>query len=192
VAVVAGDWEKANELYEQVLARARQVGNREREVSALNNLGVVAYERADWEITVAYAQQALPLAREMGQQQLIALLLNNLADVLLRLDDFAQARRYLHEGITLAQQMGAVPHVLTGVQTAGLLLARQGDQERGLALIGLSLNHPSATPETRRTAYDCLRTLALDPTDTAVQSALAQGNSLDLDTIAGQLLADWG
>lgn len=191
VAVVAGDWDRANELYSQILDRARQVGNREREASALNNLGVVAYERGDWETTVAYGEQALQLARETGQQQFISLLLNNLADVLLRLDDFATARQYLHEAITVARQIGATPHVLTGVQTSGLLLARQGDQERGLALIGLSLNNPSATPEHHRTAHDCLRTLGLDAADTAVQTALAQGNNLDLDAVAEQLLSEW-
>ncbi|MCL4263127.1 MAG: protein kinase [Anaerolineae bacterium] len=191
VAVVTGDWERANELYSQILTKARQVGNREREASALNNLGVVAYERGDWETTVEYGQQALQLARETGQQQFISLLLNNLADVLLRLDDFATAKGYLHEAITVARQIGATPHVLTGVQTSGLLLARQGDQERGLALIGLSLNHPSATPEHHRTAHDCLRTLGLDAANTAVQTALDQGNTLDLDASADQLLAEW-
>ncbi|HRQ37620.1 MAG TPA: protein kinase [Chloroflexota bacterium] len=192
VAVVTGDWEKANELYSQILSRSRQVGNREREASALNNLGVVAYERGDWQTTVDYGQQALQLARETGQQQFISLLLNNLADVLLRLDDFATAKQYLHEAISVARQIGATPHVLTGVQTSGLLLARQGDQARGLALIGLSLNHPAATPEHHRTAHDCLRTLGLDAADTAVQSALAQGNGLDLDAIANQILTEWG
>ncbi|NJN53819.1 MAG: hypothetical protein HC804_03105, partial [Anaerolineae bacterium] len=129
---------------------------------------------------------------DMGQQQLIALLFNNLADVHLRMDEFAEAKQYLHNGITMARQIGAVPHVLTGMQTAGLLLGREGHLERGLALIGLSLHHPSNTPETRRTAQDCLRNLGLDAEDTAVQSALAQGETLDLDTVAEQLLAEWG
>jgi class 3 adenylate cyclase/tetratricopeptide (TPR) repeat protein/tRNA A-37 threonylcarbamoyl transferase component Bud32 len=192
IVIGSGDWEKASSIYEAILIKARQTGNRERESSALNNLGVVAYERGDWQATLNYANQALPLAREVGNQQFIALLLNNLADVSLRLDDFTAAQQYLFEGITVARQIGSAPYVLTVVQTAGLMLARQGELERGLALIGLSLYHPTSTPEHRRTAQDCLRTLGLAGEDTAVQSMLAKGKSLDLDTVAEELLAAWG
>lgn len=191
VAVVSGNWDEANRIYEEMLVKARQTGNREREGSALNNLGVVAYERGEWQKTLAYANQALPLARETGNQQFIALLLNNLGDVSLRLGDLATAKQYLWEGITVARHIGGAPFMLTGVQTAGLLLARQEEQARGLALIGLSLYHPATTPEHRRTASDCLRWLGLDEGDTAVQSLLENGRSLDLETVAEQLLAEW-
>lgn len=192
MSVVSGHWDEASRIYEEILAKARQAGNREREASALNNLGVVAYERGDWAATIAYADQALPLAREVGNQQFIALLLNNMADVSLRLDDFPAAKQYLQEGITVARQIGATPYVLTEVQTAGLLLARQGEQARGLALIGLSLYHATTTPEHRRTASDCLRSLGLDGNDPAVQALLAKGQTLDLDEAAEALLAEWG
>jgi tetratricopeptide (TPR) repeat protein len=191
LTVVQGDPDGAQRLYEEVHARALQVGNRERAGAALNNLGEIARrDRGDVAGALVYYRRALSIAREIGWQHFVALLLNNLASGFVQMGDWAAARQHLHEGLALALRIGATPRVLQAVFCAGFLLAKQGDADRGLALLGLCLHHPAASSEDVLEVEETLAHLGLDADDPAVAAGLEAGKALDLEAVAAELLAE--
>lgn len=192
LAIGRGDLDEATMIYEEIVSKARAVGNREREVPALNNLGVVTYAQQNWEKTIYYHSQALSVAREMNQKQTVAMLANNLGDTSQRLGELEKAKVYLAEGLKVAQEIGAMPLLLMGLQPAGTLITLEGDKERGLQLLGLSITHPASNADHLRTVDDCFEFLDLDRESEAVQNGLANGRDLDLDAVIAALLAEWG
>ena len=185
-----GNMDEAQRLFEETQARALQVGNREWGAAALNNLGEIARMRDDVAGAQAYYQQALPIVREIGQQRLLVLLLTNLAGTYIRLGDWVTARPHLHEGLTLARRIGTTPEVLGAVGVAGWLLSAQGNVERGLALLGLTLHHPASHSENKSDVHSALVQLGLDPADPGVVSDLEAGKALDLEAVAAELLVE--
>lgn len=190
VAMNQGDWDEAQQLLEEAHARARQVGNRERATIALNNLGVLAGNRGDTAAAQNHYQQALSMARETGNQQSIALLLINLAETFILLDHLKAARQHLHEGLAVALRIGVVPNVLLAVHNAGWLLAKQGDTQQGLALLGLALYHPAADSKNKRNVHEKLDDLGMQPDDPQVDAGLAVGKDLDLAETVAELLKE--
>jgi predicted ATPase len=186
-----GNQDEAQRLYEKVHARALQAGNRERAATALNNLGEIARRhRGDVAGALEYYRQALTIARETGSQQLAALLLNNLASGFIQVDDWAAARQHLREGLALALRIGATPMVLLAVFCAGFLLAKQGDADRGLPLMGLVLHYPTTSSDGVLEVEQALVHLGLDAGDPAVAAGLEAGKPLDLEAVAAELLAE--
>jgi tetratricopeptide (TPR) repeat protein len=172
---------------EETLKRSQEVGNREREASALNNLGEFT-KLTDLSKALTYYTRALVISRELERQHGIALLLGNISEGYIRLGDLTAARLLLHEGVGLAQKVGAAPLILVLVQAAGLLFYQEGDRERGLALIGLSLQHPASLADLQRTANGLFAFLNLDRRDEAVTADLARGKGLVLEEEVSLLL----
>ncbi len=190
VPLVKGELDKAQPFFEETLERARQAGNRDREANALNNLGAVAYERGDLVATQAYFQNALSLVREIGQQEFEAVLLSNLADISIRLDKLPAARKYICEALDIALAIGAIPGVLFSIKNIGWLLTKQGQTERGLALLGMVLYHPAAFSENIREVHTALEHLGLVADEPVVAAGLELGKNLALDLVAAELLME--
>jgi tetratricopeptide (TPR) repeat protein len=192
LAHVRGDPDKGQCLLEETHALALQTGNRERAGAALNNLGEIARQRGDIAAAQEYYRQALSIIRETGEQDFVSLVLLNLVGGFIRLDDLAAAQRHLREGLALAVQIGSIPLMLMSVVCAGWLLAVQGQNARGLALLRLSLSHPASFSDIERDAEDVLAQLGLDASDPAVVAGLEAGQALDLKTVTAELLAELG
>ena len=64
--------------FEESLALAQRVGEREREARAGNNLGILALYAGDFETAVSRYEAALALARELGDDRTISLMAQNL------------------------------------------------------------------------------------------------------------------
>jgi tetratricopeptide (TPR) repeat protein len=179
---------KNTQLYmEKTLKRAQEVGNREREASALNNLGEFT-KGTDLEKALSYYKRALIISRDLERLQGIALLLANIAEGHIRLGEVAFARPLLHEGLLLARRVGAAPLTLILVQAAGLLFYEEGDQERGLALIGLSIYHPASLADLNRTANGLFSFLNIDRKQKQVSAGLSKGKELNLESEIPRLL----
>jgi tetratricopeptide (TPR) repeat protein len=161
-------------------------GNRERAMSALNNLGAAAFERQDYLTTRVYTQQALSMAHEIGAQQHIALFLLNLADCDLHLGDLDAARAGLCEGLTRARRLGALPWMVTAVIAFANLARAESQTERALALWRLAQRQPAWSSENQREMNTTLARWALDPA--TVAAGLAQGETLGWDETIEVLL----
>lgn len=96
-----GELQTSVELTERGLALAREVGNREHEGSALNNLGVEYKELGDYEKGILYLTQALDIQRETDDKRGEAIVLNNLGGCYLLGGDLTKAEELYLQSIAL-------------------------------------------------------------------------------------------
>jgi len=183
LAMTLTDSAEEERFYTEVQARAVAAGNRERAMTALNNLGAVAYYQGDYAVAKEYYQQALALAREIAQDS-VALFLLNLAANDIKLGQLAAARAGLREGLAL--RVGALSWVVRAVKSFGYLAHAEGQSERALALLGLAGNHPAWNSDNQRDLDMTLAEWALDPS--VVEAGLKKGEGLGWDTTIQELL----
>jgi tetratricopeptide (TPR) repeat protein len=88
---------------EQLLAEARQSGDRQREAAALADLGVACQRSGDSKAARPNLEAALQLALELGDQTLISDVQGNLGLVLAALGDPARGLQLLEEGLSTAR-----------------------------------------------------------------------------------------
>lgn len=100
-----GELQASVELTERGLSLAREVGNREHEGSALNNLGVEYKELGDYEKGILYLTQALDIQRETNDKRGEAIVLNNLGGCHLLGGDLTKAEELYLQSIALRRQV---------------------------------------------------------------------------------------
>ncbi len=180
------DLAESERLYTEVHTRAVAAGNRERAMTALNNLSVVADERKEYAAAQEYGYQALALAREIGAQDMVAVGLLNQAEGDIKLGQLAAARVGLREGLALALRLGALPWVVGAVRGFANLAYAEGQTERALALLDLAGKHPAWSSDNQHQLDGTLVEWALDPS--VVEAGLQAGEALDWDATVRELL----
>ena len=165
-----------------------RLGNRERAMTALNNLGMVAEERKDYSLARDNFQQALALGREIGVQDMVTLGLINLAGTDIKLGNLSAARTELHEGLAYTLRLGVLPQVVAAVAAFASLAYAQGQTERTLALYGLARRQPAWSSDNQRELDTMLAQWALDPA--VVERGMAKGMELDWDKTIEELLKE--
>lgn len=91
------------------LERARQVGDRAAEGTALANLGSVYAARGDFRRAAEVYEQAVTIARELGDRQSEGIYLQELGLALLRQDDLSRAAEALQQALSLFETIEAAP-----------------------------------------------------------------------------------
>jgi predicted ATPase/class 3 adenylate cyclase len=125
--------------HEQALTLAREMGDREAEAFALNNLGAQAMELGHFDDARTRYQATIAIAREAGTVHLVILALHNLGEIQRMQHDSAAALQSKEEALALARQHAmswGLPSILTGL---GLIATDLGDYDRAIALFHESL-----------------------------------------------------
>jgi tetratricopeptide (TPR) repeat protein len=117
------------------------------ENTLLSTLGFLEIREGNWEQAVATLERALVWARE--REDLQGLVFNgvNLAIARLRMADYDLVLPLIKEALGAARQGDSVPAKVSAVGVAGELRLAQGYIQQGLALLGLSRNHPAASTD---------------------------------------------
>ncbi|MEZ4834715.1 MAG: tetratricopeptide repeat protein [Caldilineaceae bacterium] len=137
VAFLHTNGEKAERLFSEVVRRADEVGNRERVMIALANLGVLEDERANDIAARDYHSQALAISRELGTQYYIAHHLSNLAGSEVALGDIGNAKVHNDEALALAHRIGTTYVLVQALCNTVEIAYAEGDRAWALALVGL-------------------------------------------------------
>jgi len=182
------DVDKAERLIRQVYELAVVVSNRERAMSALNDLGVIAGARKDYTMQREYVQQAMELAHEIGAKWSISAYLINLAECDIELGEFTAARTKLREALTLALQLGVYPLMVGAVIYFAKLAHAEGQTELALTLFGLAHSHPAWSSEDQHDLDVAVIEWMLDPP--VVEAGLAKGAELDWEKTIQELLKE--
>jgi non-specific serine/threonine protein kinase len=135
LAYAQGDLVRAEALYEEALALARELGHTHAVASVLTNLGNVRSLQGDLVRAAALHEQALALRRELGSSFFMIGSLRNLVELAYRQGEYERAAALLEELLALAQELGAkhgVAYTLSDlrVMVLGIVAHLQGDLGR--------------------------------------------------------------
>jgi predicted ATPase/class 3 adenylate cyclase len=140
VAFLQGDNEQAEALYEECLARCRELGDRAGVALSLRVLGVIAERRYDFAVAFSLTEESLAIFREVGEKEGIAWSLHNLSGLVCLQGQYARAIRLREESLALFRALGNVAGIAFSLDgLAVLLMLSQGDQAAGRALLEESL-----------------------------------------------------
>ncbi len=139
------DYVCAISYHDQALSLAREIGDREAEALALDNLGAQAMDMGDFDAARWRFEACIAIAREIGTPQLEIRALHNLAQIRRAQYDSAAALQSLDEVLALAREQRMnwlLPPVLLGL---GLAATDLGDFSRAIAVFHESLSLAVAT-----------------------------------------------
>jgi DNA-binding CsgD family transcriptional regulator/tetratricopeptide (TPR) repeat protein len=139
------DYARAISCHDQALRLAREIGDREAEALALDNLGAQAMDLGDFDAARARFEACIAIAREIGTPQQEIRALHNLAQIQRAQYDSAAALRSLNEVLGLAREHRMnwlLPPILLGL---GMTATDLGDFSRANALCHESLSLGVAT-----------------------------------------------
>jgi class 3 adenylate cyclase/tetratricopeptide (TPR) repeat protein len=189
VAVMLGEYKEARSLYLETQVLHRELGDRRGEATALSNLGEAARLQADYAAAQSYYLESLPIAKETGNRFNVAITLGNLGHAAAALGDYATARSYYGEALQGAMAIGTIPFALDALAGLASVQEHTGQPEQALELLGLVMNHPSLTDETRQQFVKPIlaRLRAVLPAE-AIEAGLERGKLLQLETVVAEIL----
>ena len=134
-----GEMQRAVESGERSLRLAREVGNREHEGTALNNLGVDFKELGDYEKGILYLTQALDIQRETNDKRGEAIVLNNLGGCYLMSGNFTKAAELYQQSIVLRRAVKDRRGEANTLNNLGLIFAQTDNYAKAIEYLEQAL-----------------------------------------------------
>ena len=139
LVVYLADYPQATALLERGLAAERALGDRERELRAVNMLGVAAQLHDEQQTAARWYEEGLAIARSVGLEALATIFLNNLGDIAYYQGDLTRALACYSERLAFGERTGDQAGIAVGQQNIGRTLLRQGQIEQAAQLLQRSL-----------------------------------------------------
>ena len=184
------DFDGALRYYQEGLDLAAEIGDRGQRAMLTGNMAQVHYLKGDFTSAKRLSERGLALAREVGSDFLTVGGLWGIGTAQVRLGELEQARPLMQEALRMAVAMGSDAAKLSALPEYARLSAIEGNQERGLEWIGLTLHHPTSNYDVQRDAARVLSEIRGDLSEDEVQAALQRGAKLDLDGVIKSLLGE--
>jgi predicted ATPase len=129
-ALRVGDLGRADELYTEVLALAREVGDTEGEARALSDLGTVAAVGGDLPSARRLLEESVDRYRELGVPRGLAIALSNLGDAAGQEGRFEEAIAVTTEALAIQRELGDRGRAAISLNNLGSFSLQAGDVER--------------------------------------------------------------
>ena len=145
---LSGGFSEAQELFTELLARARVAEDNENTAAALTQLGVIALAESEHEIAYMYHQEALSIREMSGDHHAIARALMNLGQGAVVQGDSYRARAFCLRALTLLREYGDPYNLVTVLRDLGhaALNARNIAESRGWYAEGLTIAEELQAP----------------------------------------------
>jgi class 3 adenylate cyclase/predicted ATPase len=190
VAFGQQNYPEADLYYSKALAIFRAIGERRGVFACLNNLGVSARKQGNYEKALQHFEEILPIGREINLRHGLAACLTGLGLLHLSQGENDKAWEAFLQALEESRAVGATSftlHTLVGV--AGLRV-KAGQFEQAAEVLGMILNHPSATLDAKQDADPILKHIEQCLSSEQLLTALSRGRSLDIETFAQQILSE--
>jgi len=135
-----GKTDEARRVYERAIPVFREIGDRNREAKALNNLACLLDQEADFVGVARLLVRSLRIKREIGDLQGTALTLVNLGNVLRERGDVLRARSHFEEAIEISRRLGDAHATALALRGLSRLDAREGRFDEGRAALTQALD----------------------------------------------------
>ena len=129
-ALRVGDLARADALYSEVLALAREVGDTEGEARALSDLGTVAAVAGDLPSARRLLEESVERYRELGVPRGLAIALSNLGDAAGQEGRFEEAIAVTTEALAIQRELGDRGRSAISLNNLGSFSLQAGDVER--------------------------------------------------------------
>jgi tetratricopeptide (TPR) repeat protein len=178
LALEGADFALARTLFEESLARFRELGNKVGTANSLLQLGRLAAFEGDYDAAHSYLEESLVWYRELGLKDRVAGTLARLGTVAIFRGDPVSARPYWLEGLVLSKELGH--HAGIESKLAGLagVASGQGDLQRAARLLGAGAPHVGLSRLLYERIEAEVRAALGEPAFTA---ARAEGRAMSLD-----------
>jgi predicted ATPase/class 3 adenylate cyclase len=140
VALMREDYGQAQQLFEEVLALSREMGDTNWLASSLLFLALVSHNRGDSERATELLEESMDLFREQGDKLSLAYCLNTLAMVVCSQGDLRRAGKLTEEAVALLRELGAKGDVALNLCNLGWIALLQDDLSRAADLYRESLS----------------------------------------------------
>ncbi len=123
----AGELDRAQALYEEMLALWREAGNAKGIARGLSDLGTVAAAKEDWGRAVTMLEASAERFRELDEPNRLAIVLQNLGHVAGERGDYEEAIAVTAEAIAIQRELGYKPNEAISLYNLGSYLLDSGD-----------------------------------------------------------------
>jgi non-specific serine/threonine protein kinase len=130
---------RAAALLYEMLDQAREVGDRGRVATALNNLAALALDNEDYPRARELLIESLALKRELGDRVGIVAALHNLGETAFHLGEFDEAAGLLEESVALSRSLGATHRSAQSLHSLGMTRLRLGHHAAAVADLAQAL-----------------------------------------------------
>lgn len=113
--------QKALEIYQQVLAIRREIGDRAGVGKTLNNIGRIYNDLAEYAQALEFYQQALAIRQELGDRAGVASTLNNIGAVYQNLSQYPQALEFYQRSLAIRQEVGDKTDIGLALNNIGMI-----------------------------------------------------------------------
>jgi tetratricopeptide (TPR) repeat protein len=134
LAFFQDDYERAGELWSELLSIGRASGDRTALVIGLGRLSFLASRLGDHERAIALADEGLALGRQLGDKDLLSRALHNRAQVAAGLGDYAYAEALWTEALSLIRELGLGFIVVHTLSWLARMASERGDLDTAMSL----------------------------------------------------------
>ena len=184
-------FDEARKVFEEALSLSRRVGHRRWENTMLTNLGFLELREGNWERAKANLERALAWSREAEDLQGLVFNGVNLAFAYMRSGAADRVSPLIVDALRVGVETDSLPAKLSAVGVEGERRLAIGQQDRGLALLGLAQHHPSASSDIENDIQMGLDywgpRLGLGPDD--IRAGMEAGRGLDFEATIREILA---
>jgi predicted ATPase/class 3 adenylate cyclase len=143
-----GEHAKAVELFERALAIWRELGDREQQAVALNNLGMTRLYRGELAAARSLLEESITIAREIGSDSRLATALASLGQVENAAGKYDRAAQVLHEALALDQKQGDPRGEAIDQQSLAEISLRAGRIQEARELLAGMLDYATGSGDT--------------------------------------------
>ena len=160
-----GDLQESVRAFQESVALARQIGDRQGEASALGNLGLAYAALGQLNQAIGYYEQCLVIHREIGDRRGEGADLGNLGLAYAALSQVEKAIGYYEQHLGIAREIGDRRGEGNALANLGLAYARLGQVEKAIALLeqALKIGQEIKDPQIIRVASANLQRLREGP-----------------------------
>ncbi len=184
------EYEEAEEMFQQIRKTGKEFGREDLTQEILYWLGEIAFSKKDFTRATQQFQDSLAWAGENDDFELIVQNHNALGKLDLTQERVIEARKHLHAALQAAIKLNWRPLLLDCFVGIAELLSEEGDLGYAAMLATLITTDPASRAMTKERGEHLLvrikKDLSFDEMDTVRQ----RSRSIDLDTVAAQLLVD--
>jgi serine/threonine protein kinase/tetratricopeptide (TPR) repeat protein len=184
------EFDQAEAYLMEALALARETDEQASAAYTLNGLGENARYQGKYAEASAYYQEALSIIRALDDQSGIAPVTLNLGHIAAASGEIKIALEHYLEALRVNREIQMISVTLETLAGLAGLKVSSGEFDRAIELLGLALNHPACSEDTRLFAEPVLAQLGAKLLPGVIETGLKRGRSLDLDSVVQELLAE--